>query len=96
MGDYIETLPTDTISPTTSEQIILDNILTRDNGSIERLLAGLKEPVIYGFFFLILNIDFVSGFIKSTVPYTRTSNVSLLTFKTLIFITILFLIRTLF
>lgn len=93
MSDYLESLPTDKDPVHPAEAQILHTILNKDSSTFHRMLYDLKDPIISGILFLLLNTPQCSEFIKSTVSYARSSNTSLLIFKTVLFITIIFVIK---
>ncbi len=89
--DYIESLPTDNEPIDSEERQLMDKILEKDAPAFQRLIQELKLPIVAGLLFMIVNNPQITEFFKTSVPYTRTSEMSMLCFKTLLFTVALFL-----
>jgi hypothetical protein len=95
MSDFIDFLPTDDAPLTPSEQLVMNTILPSPTDGLQNLLQDLKMPVLFGLAFLIINLPQVSDLIKNTVPYANSSDLSLLLFKTALFVLVVFLCNNL-
>ena len=93
MSDYLDSLPTDELPINPEEEVLVNKILSKDATSFHRFILEMREPIVGGIVFLILNTPQVRSFIQSSVPYTNKSSTSLLLFNTLIFIVALFVIK---
>ena len=91
MGDYINSLPTDDEPLNSKEQEFLDSLFRNDSTTFQKLVNELREPLVAGILFLLLNVPQVTEFLKTTVPYANSSETSLLCFKTLLFVILLLL-----
>jgi hypothetical protein len=90
MSDYIESLPTDETTLNKNDEILMKNILKNDKSTLQKFITDLKLPMIMGGLFLILSAPQTSDFIKHIVPYAKSSETSLLTFKTFILMIVVF------
>jgi len=90
MGDPLQTLPTDKEPMNPHEQILLNAIFKEETSSITKLFQEMRIPIIAGILFLVLSIPQTSVMLKSVVPYVSKSEVSLVLFKTILFIGTLF------
>lgn len=90
MSDYIDSLATDNDPVSQSEKVLINSIFKSDEPAIQKFILELKLPIIIGIFFMIISSPQVTNFIKHTVPYARSSDVSLLCFKTILFIILVF------
>lgn len=91
MSDYIESLPTDDLPLNSTETKFMENILKNDKTSFELFLSEMKLVLIFGVLFLIINTPQVSDFIQNTIPYANSSKMSLLCFKCLLFMLLVFI-----
>ncbi len=89
MSDYIQTLPTDEIPLSREEEFFLQPVLKNENSlnTLTGLIGDLKDPLVFGVFFMILNLPTVEDFIRNTVSYARKSQTSFLLTKTGLFVT---------
>jgi len=93
MGDCLQTLPTDQQPIDPYEQRLLNTIFKEESLSMTRLFQDLKLPLIAGLLFLLLSVPQLNVFLKTSIPYARSSETSLIVFKTVVFIGIMFLIK---
>jgi hypothetical protein len=91
--DSLKTLPTDQYPVDASERKIMDSVFVPPPSTFYKFTSELKEPLLAGILFLIMNLPQVDSLISSTVPYAKSSNTSLLFFKTFVFVVLLFLIQ---
>lgn len=91
--DYLESLPTDDYPVKPDDAKLIKNILIADESPLYRIILEFKDPIISGLLFIIFNMQGFDDFLKSTVPYARSSDTSLILFKAIIFIILLFLIK---
>lgn len=94
MTDFIDSLPVDDEPLGTEEQQILSQILNANKGGFHGFMTDIKMPIVYGSLFLALSLPFVDPIIE-LIPYAKSSKMSLLVTKTLIFIIIGFIITNL-
>lgn len=94
MSDFIATLPVDEHPMTQDEKHFLSQVLqeTSSTLTIKSFISELRIPLIVGILFLILGMPQVSEFIRASVPYARSSDSSLLIFKTGLIIVLIFVI----
>ena len=83
----IDLLPTDETNPSLSDKQLIDMLIPPPQLN---LIHDLAKPVLIGFFFFILSLPQVDQFLQQIIPYAASSQVSLLVFKTILFIGILF------
>lgn len=96
MSDYIDSLPTDEIPLTHQENAVFHNyIVPEQTTSFIRLFNEFKGVLVVGILFFILNTQTASEFVQNTIPYAKTSPVSLLITKSGIFMAVLFLLKNL-
>lgn len=81
----------DDIPISSEDKEILDNIMKKDLSTFEKFLSELKQPVLAGILFVIISTPQVSDFMLNTIPYARSSAVSLLCLKAFVFVVLLFL-----
>jgi len=93
MGDCLQTLPTDQQPIDPLEQRLLNTIFKEESTSMTRLFQDLKIPLIAGMLFVLLSVPQLNQFLKSTIPYARSSETSLIVLKAVVFIGIMFLIK---
>lgn len=87
MSDYIDTLPVDEYPLNPEETHFMDLILKESKTEqIQRLLADSRYIFVAAILFFILNSDTMHYFINNFISYTRRSSLSLLIFKTILFI----------
>lgn len=90
MSDYLETLPTDNDPVSSEEKEIFNMVLQNDTKGFQNLLTEFKTPIVIGAFFVLISMPQVSEFIKNTISYTKTSETSMLIFKTLLMVVFVF------
>lgn len=90
MSDYIQILPTDDIPLTREEEFFLQPVLKSDT-SLVTFVTDFQEILVYGLFFIILNLSVVDDFIKNTISYARQSHTSFILTKTFLFIILVFM-----
>jgi hypothetical protein len=95
MSDYIASLPTDETPLTTSESELVEEILKKDTGMVYKLLKDLQDPLFGGILFILLNLPFVKSMIEEFVPYAKSSEVSSLLFRVLLFVVLFFFFKNL-
>lgn len=95
MSDYIQSLPTDDTPVTSVENEIVNDILKNDTSLIFKLLTDMKEPILGGILFVFLNLPVVKDFIESMVPYAKSSEISSLLFRLVVFIILFFFLKNL-
>lgn len=88
-GDLIKTLPTDTQPVDRYEQALLDTILKSPDGD-DGALSVLANPLLGGALFFFLGLPHVTDFLHTIIPYSATSDMSLLLCKTVLFVAIFF------
>ena len=93
MSDYIESLPTDEIPLSEPESVLLYNILKSDDSPFKRILSELRDPLIIGCLFIIMNLPQITDIIASIVPYSKTSTSAMLGIKCFIIIIIWFIYK---
>ncbi len=91
MSDYIATLPVDDDPIPSNEKYLADNLFKTRNTTMSRVLNDLKLPFVAGLLFVMLSNTYVSQLIRDTIPYAKSSEVSLLIFKTSVFVVLLYL-----
>ena len=91
MSDIINTLPVDDEPLGFEEQQILSQILNSNKGAFHQFIGDLKMPIVFAALFLGLSLPFVDPMIE-LIPYAKSSKMSLLMTKTLMFIVIGFMI----
>jgi hypothetical protein len=89
--DYIESLPTDNEPLKPEEKEIVDTILKKDATKFQKFIQELKLPLIAGIVFLIINSPQVSNFLRDNIAYARSSEMSLLCLKTVLFMIFVFI-----
>jgi len=89
MSDYIHNLPVEQNTLTDHEKKMLD-LLAEDKHRVQQIISEMKLPIIAGVLFAALHSSFMTNFLHTTVPYTRTSEMSTIVVKTLIFMVILY------
>lgn len=96
MSDYIATLPVDD-EPVTPDDRYLANTLFGNNkrSILGSLLRDLKQPLVAGVLFAILSNSTVTQLIRDVIPYAKSSEISLLIFKTSMFIILMYLYNNL-
>lgn len=95
MSDYIATLPVDDDPVPPDERHLVDALFVGKNTSMGNLLKDLKQPVIAGILFALLSNSTVTQVIRDAVPYAKSSEMSLLLFKTFLFVVLLYLYNNL-
>lgn len=92
MTDYIHFLPTDDNPINPVEKQVFANILNSNTSStqLHSFINELKQPLLVGIVFMLLNTEQSNTLIESVVGYARSSKTSLLLFKTFLFIVIYF------
>lgn len=91
MSDYIDSLPTDD-APLNSEEVqVMNTLFKKDANLFQKFMNEIKLPLIVAVVFITLSMPQVSEFIRNTVPYAKSSETSLLAFKTLLFMVIIFI-----
>lgn len=94
MSDYIDTLPVDELPLNSEESHFMDLILKESKtDQIHRLLSDSKQVFVAGILFFILNSEIVTSILKGTISYTQESSLSLLVFKTVLFIILLYCVQ---
>ena len=93
MSDFIESLPTDNGPVRSDEEEILGEILKNDKTSFQKFIGDLKDPILGGVLFIVLNIPFVKQLISDFVPYAKSSEMSSLVFRLVLFVVLFFLIQ---
>ena len=91
MADYIESLPTDDAPLNSDEVQVMNTLFKKDANMIQKCLNEIKLPLIVAIVFILLSTSHVTDFIRNTVPYAKSSETSLLAFKTLLFMVIVFI-----
>lgn len=91
MSDSIDILPVDELPVKDQDQKILDILLKKTNGTGQKLVHGIKIPIVAGIVFMLLSMPQLSEFIQSVVPYTKSSSVGLLIVKSVVFTFVLFI-----
>lgn len=95
MSDYIQSLPTDETPVTSVETEIVNDILKNDTSLIFKLLSDMKDPLLGGILFVFLNLTPVKDFIESIVPYAKSSEISSLIFRLIVFVILFFFLKNL-
>ena len=90
MGDYIDSLPVDDTLPDPSDSKILDTLFKNDSGKLQQFFSDIKDPLVFGIIFLLLGTPQVTQLLKSTVKYTNNSEVSMLCFKAVVFVALVY------
>lgn len=92
MSDTLESLPTDEIPPRVNDQVYLDMLFKQQSKSnIQSFFQTLKEPLVYGLVFMVLNSQSVRSLLEGIVPYVQKSEMTFLLFKTFLFVFIAYL-----
>jgi hypothetical protein len=94
MADTINDLPTDS-HPLTQQDLELLNQFTEGSRlDFHTLLGELKEPLLFGGLFILLQHPFLSDLLKQTIPYANRSETSLLVVRTFIFIVLVWVVSS--
>ena len=91
--DSLKSLPTDQMPVDDAERRIMDSVFVPPPSTFYKFTSELKEPLLAGILFLVLNLPHVDSIISTTVPYAKSSATSLLFFKTFLFVVLLFLVQ---
>ena len=93
MTDYIESLPIDNSPMSNNEMYVMQNIFGSDTNVFYNLIEDAKSIIIASIVFFLLNVPQIQEFLRNTIPYAKTSEMSLLILKTILFIIIVFLLN---
>lgn len=99
MSDYIATLPVDDEPLPPDERYMAEQIFSRNpptpSAALGTLLAELRGPVITGALFAVFSMSFVTNTIRDIIPYTKSSELSLILFKTVVFVILIYVMNNL-
>lgn len=95
MSDYIATLPVDDEPVPPDERYLVDTLFKGKKTPIGNFLRDLKQPLVAGILFALLSNSTVTQIIRDAVPYAKSSEISLLIFKTFLFVVFLYLYNNL-
>lgn len=91
MSDYLETLPVDEFPMAPEDSQLLNTILQESKSdSIQQLLHDSKVIFVAAILFFIINTQAVQYILKTIIPYTNHSTLSLLLVQVLIFTILLY------
>lgn len=103
MGDSLKSLPIDEIKPSLADRTAVDRIVSSFSKSggggdaapekVGGFINELKLPLIVGFLFLILASPATNHMIETAIPYAASSPTSLLVFKAVVIVAIVFYLR---
>lgn len=95
MTDALESLPTDEIPIRANDQVYMDMLLKHETKSkLQTFFQHLKQPIVYGILFLLINTHTFRSLVESVLPYAQKTELSFLITKTAIFILVVFLYST--
>lgn len=92
MSDSIAQLPTIDRPLTPAEADLVALTKSARTSKFVKLAEALKTPLVAGALFMALSCEWMDAFLKNNVAYARASPVSLLAFKTVVFVCILFVV----
>jgi len=90
MGDYIDSLPVDDTFPDPLDSKILDSLFKNDSSKLQQFFSDIKDPLVFGIIFILLGTPQATQLFKSTVNYTNTSDISMLCFKAVVFVALVY------
>ncbi len=92
MSDSLDTLPTDEIPMRPHDTQYMDIILKQQSKSnVQSFMQSLKEPIVYGILFLLLNTPTFRTLCSTVLPYVLRTETTFLFFQTFVFITLVLL-----
>ncbi len=92
MSDSLYTLPTDEIPIRPHDTRYMDMILKQQSKStVQTFLQSLKEPLVYGILFILLNTPTFRTLCSTALPQVQRTETTFLLFKSFVFIILVFL-----
>lgn len=90
MSDYLDMLPTNDEPMDPIESEIL-NAVIEPKGSFYYIVQDLRHVIIATFIFFIVNLEIMDNVLQSTISYAKSSKMSLVVVKTIVFGVLLFI-----
>jgi hypothetical protein len=95
-GDMIDKLPTDKSIPTHEEIELVDKVFEKQKGAIDKIFFHIKDLIVLALLYIVFSLPFVDNIIKSCITSAGNSYYILVGIKTLLFVSIYYLIKNLY
>jgi len=95
-GDIIQNLPIDQTIPSTNEIKIVDTLFKEKKKFIDKFLSNTKDLLILCILFILFSLTQIDTVLQKFIPITRTSQYILVVIKSLMFVSVYFLINNLY
>jgi len=93
MADEINRLPVDESVVTHNEASIIETLFKDNKKTVKSVFQEMKESVVAGILFIILNLPPVDRLISLIIPSVGNSFYILLVIKAILFIIILYIVK---
>jgi hypothetical protein len=93
MGDLIRELPSDQTVLSHNEEKIADTLFQKQKSTVDLILEKSKDILLVGILFMIFSMSQTNEFIHKFVPFSNTSEYTLIIVKTCIVMALFFILK---
>ena len=92
--DSLSTLPTDKIHPSHTDIELVNQLFPSKPSCLQTICLNIQDTLLVGIIIYLFGIPNIDIFLKTTIPFTRTSNYKLFLIKSLLAMSLYYIITT--